>query len=51
MKIELTAEELKQLIKITPVGATTDVNLKIGAKKISKIIQQKQQNLENQQKS
>lgn len=25
MKIELTVEELKKLVKITPVGATTDV--------------------------
>ena len=24
MKIDLTVEELKQLIKITPVGVTTD---------------------------
>ena len=35
MKIELTVEELKQLIKITPVGATTDVNLKIGANEVT----------------
>lgn len=48
MEIELTVEELKQLIKITPVEATTDVDIKIGAEKISKIIQQHQQ---NQQKS
>lgn len=27
MKIELTVEELKQFIKITPVDATTDVNI------------------------
>lgn len=29
MKVELTIEELKQLVKITPVGATTDVTLKL----------------------
>lgn len=43
MKIELTVEELKELVKITPVVMTTDVNLKLGAEKIGKIIQQNQQ--------
>ena len=29
MKVELTVEELKQLVKITPVEVTTDVTLKL----------------------
>lgn len=29
MKVELTVEELNQLVKITPVEVTTDVTLKL----------------------
>ena len=37
MKVELTIEELKQLVKITPVGATTDVTLNCGNEVISRL--------------
>lgn len=43
MKVELTVEELKEFINITPVVMTTDVNLKLGAEEIGKIILQQSQ--------
>lgn len=43
MKIELTVEELKELVKITPIVMTTDVDSKLGAEEIGKIILQQSQ--------